>query len=156
MSFRVITEQIVAQHHSFLRRELPNLSFLIRELTEQNSEEPALVEAEKLCNKIRKKIEAHLHDEEAVLFPTGIALEEGGTPPQSDLDLLARLQEMELEHENCGKGLLLLAQMVSAQAESELRNKALLLLQSITADLDVHVEKENSKVHPRFLELIRT
>ena len=155
MSFKVLTEQIVAQHHSLLRRELPYLSQLVKELAEQTSEGSSLGEAEKLCNKIRTNIETHLRDEETLLFPTGIALEEGRIPPASDMDLLARLQEMEQEHENCGKGLQLLSQMISAQPESEARNKTLSTLQSIIADMDVHVEKENTQVHPHFLELMK-
>ncbi len=153
MSFRVLTEQIVAQHHSLLRREFSNLSLLVAEMAAQASD-GNFTEAEKLCSKIRTKIEAHLSDEETVLFPTGIALEEGKTPPTSEIDLLARLAEMELEHDNCGKGLKLLAQMISAQTESELRDKTYAVLQAIIADMDVHVEKENKHVHPKFLELM--
>ncbi len=159
MSFKELTDDIIAQHHSLLRRELPNLSALIAELSRQAGDNEGasttLAEAEKMYSKIRSKIETHLRDEETVLFPTGVALETGAVPPTSELDLLARLQEMEREHENCGKALITLKGMIGGIVPSDIRDRTLELLESVILDLDLHVEKENSKVHPRILELLK-
>jgi regulator of cell morphogenesis and NO signaling len=151
MSLKETTDAIVAVHHSFLRRELPRISELLESLAADNQ---SLHEAQQLYTKVRNKIEAHLRDEETQLFPTGVAIEEGLPPPLSSFDLHERLLEMEKEHENCGKALGTLEQMLHAQPASTLRQSTLTALQALRADLDVHVDKENSLVHPRLFELL--
>jgi regulator of cell morphogenesis and NO signaling len=157
MSLKETTDAIVATHHSFLRRELPRLSELLEALfTVSAVDAPSLLEAQKLYTKVRTKIEAHLRDEEGVLFPTAAALEEGVPPPPSSIDLRERLQEMEIEHDNCGKALGTLEQMLGRLSNSTHKQETLAALQELRADLDVHVEKENSLVHPRLFELLRS
>ena len=153
MSLKETTDEIVARHHSFLRRELPRLSELLEKLATVK-DDPALREAQQLYTKVRTKIEAHLRDEETVLFPTVVALEEGVPPPLSSLDLRERLLEMEIEHENCGKALGTFEQMLGRLPEGSLKETTLQALQELRADLDVHVDKENSLVHPRLFELL--
>lgn len=155
MSLKETTDAIVATHHSFLRRELPRLSELLEALLTVCVKDSSLVEAQQLFTKVRNKIEAHLRDEETELFPTAAALEEGVPPPPSSMDLHERLQEMEVEHENCGKALAKLDQMLDALASSPLKDETLAALRKVRADLDVHVDKENSLVHPRLFELLR-
>jgi len=155
MTLKEITDEIVSKHHSFLRRELPRLSELLDELTtQQTKDDSALREARQLYTKVRTKIEAHLHDEETVIFPTGVALDHGGSPPESGMDLRERLQEMETEHTNCGNALGTLEQMLNRLSDSKLKDTTLNALRELRADLDVHVDKENSLVHPRLFELL--
>lgn len=156
MRLKETTDAIVAIHHSFLRRELPRISDLLEALAAAApaTDNQSLQEAQQLYTKVRNKIEAHLRDEETQLFPTGVALEEGLPPPLSSIDLHDRLLEMEKEHENCGKALGTLEQMLHGQTDSSLKRTTLTALQALRADLDVHVEKENSLVHPRLFELL--
>lgn len=152
-SFKDIVEEIVANHHSFLRRELPKISELIEALSADCAERESFCEAQQLYKKIRTKIEAHLRDEEMLLFPTGIALEAGGALPQSDMDLLARLDEMEKEHDGCGNALTTICQMIETLPQSELKEEIIGKVRTVQQDLEVHVEKENTRVHPMFLQL---
>ena len=153
-SFKEIVEEIVGSHHSLLRRELPRITKLVDELSEKSPSEP-LSEARQIFEKVRNKIEKHLKDEETVLFPTGITIESGGPGPHSDVDLIERLEEMEKEHDGCGKALNTIQQMISSSApQSELRDELLRTIQIVQDDLTIHVEKENQNVHPRFLELL--
>lgn len=153
-SFKQIVEEIVARHHSLLRKELPRITELLNELAGDCPDSESLSEARQIYKKVRSKIETHLKDEESVLFPTGIALESGGDVPHSEMDLRARLEEMEKEHDGCGNALGTISQMVNTVAQSELREKLLDAIQVVQEDLRIHVEKENTQVHPRFIELL--
>lgn len=153
-SFKELVEGIVAKHHSLLRRELPRITVMLSVLSGHHNHNEALREAEQIYKKVRSKIETHLHDEETTIFPTGIALEAGAAAPPSEMDLLARIEEMEKEHENCGNALTKIAQMVGTVPSSELQEQVLNTIQLVQDDLQIHVEKENTQVHPHFLKLI--
>ena len=155
MSFKELTDNIVALHHSFLRRELPDITSRLENLSVELEASEKITEAQNLFRKIRNKIEAHLKDEETLLFPTGSALELGEIPPESDIDLLERLVEMEKEHENCGNALRLLSQMLMDMPVSTIQAKVLDSVRNLSCDMDEHVRKENEEVHPRFLALMK-
>ncbi|MBX9571249.1 MAG: hemerythrin domain-containing protein [Candidatus Obscuribacterales bacterium] len=156
MNFTELTNSIVAVHHSFLRRELPAVSTQLEELSKELGNSTEISEAQSLFKKIRDKVEAHIKDEETTLFPTGSALEQGQTPPQAEFDLLERLASMEKEHDNCGNALKLLHQMLSDLPPSELQERVAMSVSALSQDMDEHVRKENTEVHPRFLELLKT
>ncbi|MBI2810547.1 MAG: hemerythrin domain-containing protein [Candidatus Melainabacteria bacterium] len=153
-SFKELVEGIVSKHHSLLRRELPKITEMLSQLSAQCRGSEPLSEAEQIFKKVRTKIETHLNDEETSLFPTGIALEAGKAAPPCEMDLLARLEEMEKEHENCGNALTKILQMVSTVPASQLREHVIDTIAYVQDDLNIHVEKENTQVHPRFLELV--
>jgi hypothetical protein len=46
--------------------------------------------------------------------------------------------------------------MLHVQPDCSLKQTTLTALQGLRADLDVHVNKENSLVHPRLFELLKT
>ncbi|MBX9721333.1 MAG: hemerythrin domain-containing protein, partial [Candidatus Obscuribacterales bacterium] len=153
MSFKELSDSIVAQHHSLLRRELPKISALIEQLSLDQTNACAdfsatISEADKMFSKIRRKIEQHLHDEETVLFPMGAALQSGEEIPASDFDVMERLSEMEKEHDNCGNALIKLADMLNTLPQSKILQETLQQLKVVSTDMDIHVEKENTQVHP--------
>lgn len=152
-SFKEVVEEIVATHHSFLRKELPKVSELLDALSTSCSGDETFEEAQQIYKKVRTKIEVHLKDEETSLFPTGIALESGTPVPPCDLDLLERLKEMEKEHDGCGNALNTVSGMIASLPQSDLREQVLEKIKLLQEDLRVHVDKENTQVHPRFLEL---
>lgn len=154
MTFKELTDSIVAVHHSFLRRELPAVSYQLEDLAKELQDGKEIAEAQSLFKKVRDKVEVHLKDEETTLFPTGNALEQGQTPPQAEFDLLERLASMEKEHDNCGNALKLLLQMISELPASNLQKKLFTSVSALSQDMDEHVRKENTEVHPRFLELL--
>ena len=156
VNFKMTVEDIVAKHHAFLRKELPRITDLLSLLVEKLPDNESLKEAQQIFKKVRSKIETHLKDEETVLFPTGIAIEIGDNVPYTEMDLRARLEEMEKEHDNCGNALGLVSQMVSTTGQNHGQHDVLDALRLVQEDLNVHVEKENTQVHPRFLELLDT
>ncbi len=157
MSFRTIVEEIMSSHHSLLRRELPKITDLMNLLSSEYPDNEPLTEARQIYSKVRSKVETHLKDEETVLFPTGISLEAGGELIPPEFDLLERLAEMEKEHDGCGKALSGIQQTISCSLQPcELRDRVLASIKLVQTDFVAHVEKENSKVHPMFLELFQS
>ncbi len=155
MSFQKIVEEIMSTHHNLLRRELPKISELIKALTTENAESKSLKEAQQIFEKVRAKVEAHLRDEETILFPTGVALESGGQAIQTEMNLLERLAEMEKEHDGCGNALAGVYQTTIDDASaSELKEQLLATIEIVQEDFVSHVEKENAKVHPMLINLV--
>ncbi len=155
MSFQNIVEEIMSTHHNLLRRELPKISELVKAVTAENADNNSLKEAQQIFEKVRSKVEAHLRDEETILFPTGIALECGGTAVPTEMNLLERLHEMEKEHDGCGNALAGVCQTIIDDAQaSELKEQLLATIEVVQEDFVAHVEKENTKVHPMFIELL--
>ena len=155
MTFTELTDSIVAVHHSFLRRELPAVSSLLEDLAKELQYGKEISEAQSMFQKIRDKVEVHLRDEETTLFPTGRALELGQAPPPAEFDLLERISSMEKEHDTCGNALKLLIQMLSELPASKLQEKLVSSVSALSQDMDEHVRKENTEVHPLFLELLK-
>jgi iron-sulfur cluster repair protein YtfE (RIC family) len=154
VSFQTIVEDIMSSHHSLLRRELPRITDLIDALSAEYPDNDPLREAKQIYAKVRTKVEAHLKDEETILFPTGIALESGGTVIPTEIDLLARLAEMEKEHDGCGKALTGIQKTIfDLVPQCELSEKLLATIQLVQDDFVVHVEKENTEVHPMLIAL---
>ncbi len=153
-TFRIIVEEIMSTHHALLRRELPKITDMLKSLT-GDAESAPLDEAQMIFQKVRSKVETHLRDEETVLFPTGIALESGSPPEQSEMNFLERLAEMEKEHDGCSKTLDGVSQTIAEHApDSELKDKLLKAIELVQLDFVSHVDKENNKVHPMLIKLI--
>jgi iron-sulfur cluster repair protein YtfE (RIC family) len=154
MSFQSLVEEIMATHHSLLKQELPKISSLFENLATENPDNYAVKESRQIFSKVRNKVEVHLKDEETVLFPNGIAMERGTATTPTEINQMERLAEMEKEHDNCGNTLSGIQNTLIAEVpDSEIRKQLLKAIQLIQDDFVVHVEKENSQVHPMFLKL---
>lgn len=162
MDLQLLINNIQSEHHALLRRELPRLDLLLERLTEiHGTLYPELSEAAQTFRKVRSKIEIHLGDEERLLFPVCLKLENGENVATllQDCNLLNRLNEMEQEHESSARVLANIRNIVdgvalqtgdsSGQFQSFIDGLAELL-----ADLQVHVQKENDQVHPRARQLL--
>jgi iron-sulfur cluster repair protein YtfE (RIC family) len=126
-------------------------------LSSEYPDNEPLTEAKQIYTKVRTKVETHLKDEETVLFPTGIALESGGSAVPTEINLLERLAEIEKEHDGCGNALAGIQRtLVDSVPTCELRDKLLTNIQVVQDDFVVHVEKENTRVHPMFIELFES
>jgi len=155
LSFQKIVEEIMSTHHKLLRRELPKISDFVKAVVAENAESTSLNEAQEIFEKVRAKVEAHLLDEETVLFPTGIALETSGKAIHTEMNLLERLAEMEKEHDGCGNALTGIYQTIIRDASaSELKKKLLATIEIVQEDFVSHVEKENTQVHPMLIDLL--
>lgn len=147
----------MSNHHSLLRRELPKISELMDLLSDEYPDIDSLTEAKQIYSKVRSKVETHLKDEETVLFPTGIALEAGSDTVPTEMNLLERLAEMEKEHDGCGKALAGIQKTLNECVPAcELRANLLTNIQLVQDDFVLHVEKENTRVHPMFIELFES
>lgn len=145
-SLKELTEYIVARHHAFLRRQLPAISDLFQPALDSSA---TVHDAANIFTTVRTKIEVHLRDEEQFLFPIGIYLADGGTPNACELDLKARLEEMECEHDNAGIALEKCRHLINAAANSDPRlNDLVRALNSLIDDLTEHVRIENTYIHP--------
>lgn len=144
-SLKELTEYIVAKHHAFLRRQLPAISALFQAIIESSpTAQEELTDAAAIYATVRSKIEAHLRDEEQFLFPIGVCLAEGGTPNACELDLKARLEEMEIEHDNAALALEKCRHLLSDKANTDIA----IALKSLIDDLSEHVRIENTYIHP--------
>jgi iron-sulfur cluster repair protein YtfE (RIC family) len=154
VSFQTIVEEIMSTHHSLLKRELPKISAQFDALSAEHPHNEALTEAKQIFTKVRNKVELHLKDEESVLFPNGIAMERGSATTPTEINQIERITELEKEHDGCSNALAGIQKTLnSAVPASESREKLLANIQLIQDDFVVHVDKENSRVHPMFLEL---
>ncbi|CAN5125119.1 hypothetical protein BH11CYA1_BH11CYA1_16460 [soil metagenome] len=161
-SLKELIQNILTEHHAFLRSELPRLELLLAEIVAQyGAENQKLVDAFETFMKVKSKIDIHLGDEEQFLFPACLKLENGEESQELSAgpNLLERLVEMESEHENSGKAfeaILAVVTQLSANEPSADRicHQFISGLTAVIADLKVHVDKENGQVHPRARQLL--
>ncbi len=155
-----MAEHIIYRHHGFLRRELPRLFQLLEHIRQsQGVDLEKAAEIEKIFQAVKQKIEKHLCDEEELLFPICRRLEAGEKVESPHMDMIARLQEMEVEHGNADRALTRMRELAGGLAASpEMAHPCRDLLsglEALQADLKVHVEKENTFLHPLALELLQ-
>lgn len=149
-----LCDHIKTTYHDGLRRDLPQLGDLLDTVVRVHRDErPELVDAEHAFVELRRKIEAHIEEEEAHLFPAMRELE-SSSPPKIDPRWI---DEHEDEHSDVGAGLTKLR----ALADDYDMSKALcsthrLLydrLGQFEAEMHQHVHKENNILFPRAREL---
>lgn len=157
---------IVERHHGWLRTELPETQRLIRDGIERRGRERSgnLVEAEKLFLRFRREIEAHLHKEEALLFPLIERIEQAHAagrplPRQSFGSLQNPVQFMTQDHELAEQLLGKLKECCAdpqvgaeqVEAGKTLREH----LDMIQVDLQAHSHLEDAILFPRAIRLER-
>lgn len=161
-NLKELIQNILAEHHVLLRRELPRLELLLGEIAAKyGAENQNVIEAFEKFKKVKGKIEVHLGDEEQFLFPACLKLENGESSAEvtAGPNLLERLVEMESEHENSGKAfeaILAVVNQLSANEQSVdgICHQFVSGLALVIADLKVHVQKENEQVHPWARQLL--
>lgn len=153
-TFKETVDEIVVTHHSLLKRELPRINGMVDELATLQVQNESMDEARQIFKKVRLKIETHMKDEESILFPFGIARETGKLPSATELDMLARLVEMEKEHDGCTNALGTICALLSNTPPNALRDQCLSTVGLVIEDLRIHANKENTTVHPRLIEFI--
>jgi len=150
-SSKQLIEHIVSTHHAYLRRELPRLQRLTREVAESHGEEdPRLIAIAERYARLMEKLLAHQSKEEDHVFPNLIGAEEGSRtpPPQAEIDNLVR------EHEEVGELLRELRGLSDGYIPQEwmcnTTRTMLHALSELEADVHTHVHKENNILFPRF------
>ncbi len=152
-----LIDHIVATHHAYLRRELPRLSALMDRVAQEHGHQtPWLREAQEVFGRLKRELEAHLHSEEAEIFPLIQMLEQGSVEAGTLLEPL--LQQAEQEHHAAGEALHQLRALTNGYRVPEWACssfRALLEgLQALEADMHRHVHRENNLLFPRARRLL--
>jgi regulator of cell morphogenesis and NO signaling len=163
-SLDALMEHIVARHHGFLRKELPSMERAIAKAVElRGGPNPtALVSLERTFRFFKRELELHLRKEEEVLFPLirrlEVAVTTGARLPQFPFGSIANpIGIMEEDHDT---EIRQLEKMLGLTGNYSGPQEAVIIcrlvferLQSIDADMRLHVRLENDILFPRISSL---
>ncbi len=151
-----LIEDIVSTHHSYLKMELPRLTYLTEKIAAVHGERhPSLLEVRKAYAELRTDLEAHMKEEEDSLFPTLRLLNSGGDFSMLKNDANGTIRKMEAEHVIVGSMLSRLALLTDGYKlpadGCETYRVALHGLMTLEQDTHLHVHKENNILFPKAL-----
>jgi regulator of cell morphogenesis and NO signaling len=146
-----ICDHIETAHHDWLRRELPQIAELLDSVIRVHAPvHPGLHSLVPLFADLRDELEAHLDDEERVLFPAARAADHGDAAPALDE---ATLGTYEHEHEHVGELLGSLRELTNDfDADAALcrtHRRLVEALHGLELDLHRHIHEENNILLPR-------
>jgi regulator of cell morphogenesis and NO signaling len=146
LSMRELIVKRIAPHHQYLHRTLPFLRTLAAKVARvHGSHEPTLVSVNELVHTLADTLDAHLAEEEQILFP---ALIEG-----RPADARPQLEAMREEHEQVGAMLALLRRAAQdfVPPEWACNSYRTLMheLEALETDTLAHVHLENHVLLPR-------
>ncbi|MBC8014833.1 MAG: iron-sulfur cluster repair di-iron protein [Sporomusaceae bacterium] len=149
-----LIDHIVATHHVYLQRELPQISeFVTKILRVHGVAHSELSKVHKLFHTLKMELEQHLITEEEVLFPL---IKEYEKTPSSLL--LGKIKEVthaiENEHEQAGdviKELRKITNQYNLPSDACTSYRlAYQKLEEMESDIFQHIHLENNILHPRF------
>lgn len=154
-----LIDNIVHQHHDYLRDELPRLlKKAERVAAVHGSNHPETIEVLDVYRVMKDEMEEHMAKEEGVLFPWIRGLETGqGAPPFPGMKMEQPINCMVHDHDKTGNALEKIAELTSGHTPpADACNTFRVLyegLRDLQHDMHRHVHKENSILFPRALEL---
>ena len=142
-----LIDKIIADHHSYLKTELPLLSELMFKILLVHGEShPELFEIHKLFGNLKTELESHLVKEEILLFP------ELKANASNCKDLIT---ELEKEHDGAGDALHKLTDLTDhfrLPADACTTYEIVYdKLKTLVADMYMHVHSENNVLFKRFV-----
>lgn len=151
-----LVDHIVGRHHAYLREELEPLAALVDKVARAHgTTEPALADVRSTFGELRGELEAHLEQEERVVFPLSRRVGEGARVDEGFLR--EAIGEAEHEHAAVGAALARLRDLTGGYelpAGACPSWRAMLdRLRTLEADTHEHVHEENTILFPRALEL---
>ncbi|MEY7848075.1 iron-sulfur cluster repair di-iron protein [Natrarchaeobius sp. A-rgal3] len=155
-----LVDDIVENHHDYLRAELPSLERVVRKVTRVHGDtHPELHGIESDFLDLKAEVEAHIVDEEENVFPVVVALEEESSAASS-AELVEAFDHLEDEHEAAAS---LLADIraksddyaIPEDACTSYRN-VLDRLEMLEGDMHRHVHTENNVLFPEAEALLET
>jgi regulator of cell morphogenesis and NO signaling len=160
LTLDTLTQHIVLCHHGFLREELPAIERAIAKAVElrAGTKATALVSLERTFRFFKRELELHLRKEEEVLFPLIRRLEVASSTsdrlPRFPFGSIANpIGIMEEDHDTEKRQLekmLALTRNYSGPPETATICRLLFeRLQSLNADMKIHVHLENDVLFPR-------
>ncbi len=158
-----LIQHIVRTHHQTVRRELPRMHEMARQVAgKQSSRAPQLKEIEKLIDALRADMLAHLEKEEQVLFPFIAAMDQDAgascSPPRACFRTVAHPVAMMIREHALAENLVAeirdLTRGFDAPAWACPTHVALYAgMREFADDLRQHVRLENDLLFPRAIEL---
>jgi iron-sulfur cluster repair protein YtfE (RIC family) len=135
--------EIVATHHACLRRDVPRLEALARDLAHPDAQEPALVELRSLFGGLWACVEAQLDKEEQVLFPMLARLEQQGQVSKCHAGMIrSRVMMAERDLARVRGVILRMKELASEHLALDARHELLDSIEALLADLREHTRKE--------------
>ncbi len=150
-----LLDHIVARHHSWLRRELPQLLETTNDVHQvHGAAHQELTQVAALVQEVHDALLPHLADEENRVFPAVRQLV-AGNPPASVADML---EEMRTDHDVIGAKLHDLRKLTDDFAVPDdacVKYREMLTgLQALESDIHMHVHLENNVLLPRSLKML--
>jgi regulator of cell morphogenesis and NO signaling len=150
-----LIENIVTEHHDYLREELPRLAFLVEKVARVHGElHPELPLVHQIYQSLKTELESHMWKEEQVLFPLCRDLERAESLPEIHCGSVNNpIRVMEHEHDDAGEALSRMNQLTDGYAppEGACNSYRAMLdgLRTLEEDMHIHVHKENSILFPK-------
>jgi regulator of cell morphogenesis and NO signaling len=146
-----LIDNIVEQHHSFLRRELPRVEqLMIKVAAHHGLRYRALLDVAEVFLALQNELLEHMLKEERVLFPL-IRRLEAGEP--AGFTVNCPIAVMEVEHRHAGEALQRIRDLTDNYApppDGCTAYRTLMAgLADLEADLHQHIHKENNILFPR-------
>lgn len=150
VDMRSLIDHIVDTHHTWLRRELPDLTSTAHTVLRVHGDtHPELTEVIATLDDVHRSVLPHLDDEEQRVFPALIALESGQSPEGID-DLLTAMHD---DHDELGGALERLRALTrdyEVPEDSCAKYREMLsALEALERDMHRHVHLENNVLLPR-------
>ncbi|GIX07544.1 MAG: iron-sulfur cluster repair di-iron protein [Candidatus Poribacteria bacterium] len=160
VSLRELCRHIVAEHHAYLRAELPRLEPYLQKIARVHRERhPELVELCRLFQELSEEIRHHLREEEEGLFPQAVRTETAlAIGEAASLQPIAQaIEEREREHERAGALLDSIRRLLDDYTVPEdacpTYRHVLESLERLERDMHRHIHLENNVLHPRLRRL---
>jgi regulator of cell morphogenesis and NO signaling len=150
-----LIDHIVADHHAYLKRELPRLAELVEKVeSAHGARHPELAEIREIFAALKDELLLHLLKEEKILFPMIKQLDLATEMPHFYCVTSANpIRVMEREHEETGVGLARLRAITGSYeppADDCATYRAMLDgLAELEMDLHLHIHEENNILFPR-------
>jgi regulator of cell morphogenesis and NO signaling len=145
-----LIDYIVNEHHTFVRENLPVIgAFTAKVARVHGPHTPELVEIARLFAELTREMEAHMANEEEIVFPR---IKAG-----SGEDLAALIEQMEGEHEGAGELMHRLRRLTNdfqpPEGACNTYRASFAKLEEFEADLHTHVHLENNILFPKAIAL---
>lgn len=151
--FSELIDYIMHRHHAYLNTTLPELGQLTNTILRvHGARHQELSKVHRLFHSLKLELEQHLITEEEEVFPLVKQYEQNGSAETLN-QALAKIEQLENEHEGAGEILKQLRQITDDYAVPPdgcgTFERSYALLQELEGDLFRHIHLENNILHPR-------
>ena len=162
-SLTTLVRHIQERYHEPLRRELPRLEGMLQKVVNRHGAHlpEKLQPLQHTFETLQRDLLEHMANEDRVLFPLVVALDNGGPLPVPNADtwIDSPIAELEAEHADAGAALLAIREMTDGFAPPEWACPTFRGLyhglSQLESDMHVHVHLENNVLFPRAARLAR-